>query len=559
MRTKSFSILLVLLILFSGTLFAKDVYVCAGKSGNGTKSSPYGSISNAFDMGVYAGDVIHVAEGIYYGKGASGKWVINVNNLTLVGGYKKDFSERNPWKYQTILLRGMEDGSIAEAKARQHDKKWGLSLKFTKASYNGNAIIDGDGNHANTIIDGFIIDGYTRQTYRKNGDLKTDVGPIGTPLVSFSKPGCKVRNCVILNSGGPGIHLGALGKKDDPNSWSEVSNCIILNTLMQAIDFRVGDMSKNNPDSGYALIENNTLAFIWSHLGEGYGILIGRQTRLTIKNNIIAFATNYGMNNGFGNNKAKLINNCFFNNIGGVYRYFAAKDKITVVQDDPAQLSGKAARKMYYLSNKSTGNFTADPKLNVDPDFFDKFSNQIKSEGGGKVVWDEVNQWRSMMGLPLIGTTGTGKKNYAPIYEHEYMLAFSDDVNAGAKNDPNRVLSYKSTAVTVDKDYAEIDYSNLGKNIGKNVAVATEFNSSYDPSSYYIDGITRDNYVCYRSKDRNNFFYIKNGSEALEVIKECIADGIPAIVSGTVYDIYEKIKMSNKYGFIVDEAEYDED
>jgi hypothetical protein len=57
------------------------------------------------------------------------------------------------------------------------------------------------------------------------------------------------------------------------------------------------------------------------------------------------------------------------------------------------------------------------------------------------VVWDEVNQWRSAMGLPLIGSTGTGAKNFAPIYEHDYMLLFSDAVAVGARKDgPSRLM-----------------------------------------------------------------------------------------------------------------------
>lgn len=201
---KRIFILTILIISFAASYTdAKDVYVCAGKSGNGTKENPYGKISDAMSMGVYANDVIRVAEGIYYGEGGSGKWIIRINNLTLVGGYKKDFSERNPWKYQTILVRGMGEDALAEANKRDHAKKWGLDLTITKASYNGSAMILGEGDHSNTVIDGFIIDGYTRNSYKINGDLNTAIGPITSPLISFNKPGCKVRNCIIMNSGDP--------------------------------------------------------------------------------------------------------------------------------------------------------------------------------------------------------------------------------------------------------------------------------------------------------------------------------------------------------------------
>jgi len=43
------------------SLFSKDVYVSSGKNGNGSKQSPYNDISDAINMGIYAGDVIHVS------------------------------------------------------------------------------------------------------------------------------------------------------------------------------------------------------------------------------------------------------------------------------------------------------------------------------------------------------------------------------------------------------------------------------------------------------------------------------------------------------------------
>ncbi len=538
---------------------AKDVYVSAGKSGDGSKANPYGDLAVALAMGLYSGDVVHVSEGVYYGEGGSGKWIIRTPNVAIVGGYNKTFAERDPFKYKTILVRGMDPDLAAEAKKRGHDAAWGLSLVPTKASYNGMAMISTEGEANNVVIDGFVIDGYTRQTYKSNGDLKIDIGPIGTPLVSFNKPGCKVRNCVIMNSGGPGIQMGASGAKDDPESWNEVSNCIIVNTLMSGIDFRVGLWDPNNaPDKGYALIKNNSIGFVWSHLGEGYGILIGRQTRLTIEGNIIAFCTDYGMNNGFGNDKATLKNNIFFNNMGGVYRYFAAGNSgSTVVVDDPVLLSGKQANKLYYLSDKSAGNAMADPKFKPDPAFFDKFSNQIKSEGGGKVVWDDVNQWRSALGLSLIGSTGTGAKNFAPIYEHAYMFLISDAVSAGAK--AGTYPAYASAAEAAsDKSYAEIKFADMKPYLGKDVRMRVKLGKDVETSGYYVPAASKEAYVCYRSEDRMHFFYFKKGSEALDSAISAIKNGEYIYVSGALVDIAATIKTSGKYGFVVDIVESDD-
>lgn len=298
---------------------------------------------------------------------------------------------------------------------------------------------------------------------------------------------------------------------------------------------------------------------MWTRLGEGYGILIGRQTKLSIEDNIVAFATDYGLNNGFGNDKATLKNNLFFNNMGGVYRYFAKEGSgSTVVVDDPTQLTGKQANKLYYLTSKSEGNITLDPKLKVDPDFFDRFSNQIKSEGGGKVVWDEINQWRSMMGLPLIGSKGTGNVNYAPIYEHDYMFLFSDVTKAGAKVNANFV-TYKSVASTEgNKEYKSIKFAEMKSNYNKDVEVTLKVGEK-NPTSFYVEGITKDTHICFRFKDdAMNFLYVKKGSEALEIIEQSIKDGASVILKGGVYDISAAIKSSNRYALVVYEAEEDE-
>jgi len=63
MNKKLFFCFLLIISALNG-LIAKDVYVSAGKKGDGAINNPYGSIADALDMGMYAGDVIHVTEGV---------------------------------------------------------------------------------------------------------------------------------------------------------------------------------------------------------------------------------------------------------------------------------------------------------------------------------------------------------------------------------------------------------------------------------------------------------------------------------------------------------------
>jgi hypothetical protein len=54
-----------------------------------------------------------------------------------------------------------------------------------------------------------------------------------------------------------------------------------------------------------------------------------------------------------------------------------------VCDDRPPGPAGRATS-YYYVSDKSAGNLTADSKFKPDPVFFEKFSNQIKSEAAAR-------------------------------------------------------------------------------------------------------------------------------------------------------------------------------
>ncbi|OHD09548.1 MAG: hypothetical protein A2Y41_04510 [Spirochaetes bacterium GWB1_36_13] len=561
--------LLVSLFLFlaAGILSAKDIYVSAGaKSGDGNKNAPYNTISDALST-AFAGDVIHVSEGIYYGDGGGGLFLIKINNLTLAGGYNKDFSTRNPFKHKTILMRGVgnKSDSFDECSGRDH-KKW-HSMTPTKASYNGEAIVYGVGDHSNFILDGFFIDGHTRQTYKKNGDLKTDIGPITSPLVSLKSPGVKVRNCVVLNSGGFGIRVAASGKKDDPASMVEISNNIIVNTLMGALELRVGDFDPtNNPNGGLAVIKNNTIAFVWDWLGEGYGLLVGRQTKLTVEKNIFAFANLTAINNGFQNKFLKLVENVFWNNMEGVYKYWSPESKLTLIEDNVNKFGGKLAGKLA-LSKKSEKNVAIDPKFaKIDKDFFEKFSNQIKSTGGGKVEWDSVNQWRSSMGLPLVGSKGTGNKNFAPIYELEDAVLISKESSIkgiGAQID-GPFEAYSSKTESVEKTYQDASFDSMLANSAldqKDISVKVKIEGKGSSGDFWKKDAAPDSkYICFKlgKYPNSSFVYVLKGSEALKTIEEALKLKLEVKISGTAYSIKDTYKK-DRVCIVADSAEMEED
>ncbi len=586
----------ILIILFAICAYAnkaeaKDIFVSAGTAGDGSKNSPYGTVDEAL-RDAYSGDVIHVSAGTYFGAGGSGKFVIAKPNLTLVGGYDKSFSSRQPFKNITRLMRG-EDPS---PKMCRNSKRCAAlvtrqKVPKTKASYNAKSIVQGEHDHSGTILDGFVIDGYTRHMYKSNEDLSLKMGPIGTPGLDFSKPGVKVRNCIIMNIAGPAIQMGALGtkldKKDKSESgtdWNEISNCITVNTLRESLEFRVGNLDKkNSPDKGAALIKNNTLVFNWARSGEDYNLIQGRQTRLTVKDNILGFA-GFGINNGFGNRFGRYIGNVFFNHSSGSYKYWDQKGSgNTLVLDQVTKLTGKKCKKNYACSKKSKNNVIAEPKFKkVDNFFLDKFLNQIASSGGGKVTMDAMNQWRRAHGMNLQGSKGSGVKNYAPIWDPgedwSTIMLFAENLpGKGAQFNGigGKFQTYKSTAVAaVKKNYQEVAWDDIKprQKMTKTIAAkgdagmdieVTLVPGSQDMSSYYLpdsSGVSRDKgWVCYKDKSMGIFIYFKKGSEALDACKQAKNEGAEIILRGTAYDIATKAKAPGKVGIKVDQAEADEE
>jgi len=202
MRTISRRRLSVLvLFLVSGSLSGAEIYVRAGSDGDGSKANPLPCIWKALDK-ARRGDVILVAEGTYNGKGGSGHFVVSIPKLTLVGGYKADFSERNPFKYLSVLER-----------ARDFKGDW------TGLPESG-GFIAGKGDHSGLVVDGFVLNGQSRNMYTPAGDISIKGSYPGVGF-SANSPDVKIRNCIILNTLGDGIYCTWQGKEN------EISNCFI--------------------------------------------------------------------------------------------------------------------------------------------------------------------------------------------------------------------------------------------------------------------------------------------------------------------------------------------
>ena len=83
---------------------AADIYVSleTGKNSNeGTKEAPLKNLWKALDKS-QVGDTIHLAEGIYPGQ-MKRNWFMMEKPVSIIGGYAKDFSERNPLTHKTMI------------------------------------------------------------------------------------------------------------------------------------------------------------------------------------------------------------------------------------------------------------------------------------------------------------------------------------------------------------------------------------------------------------------------------------------------------------------------
>jgi hypothetical protein len=267
----------------------RDWFVKAGSSGgDGTREKPFRDPFQALDKAA-GGDAIHVAGGDYFGKLRSGKWRIQIRNLMLLGGYDGDFAERDPWKNPTRFLLNEEE----KAKGTRE----GTILASEQ---------DSDG----LILDGFIFDGATYNTYTPSGSLDLDNSPLA-PLVSLrgGRAPIEIRNCLFINASSAAISISC--------PFGIFENNIVLNSSNWSLS-----LNANGP--GPWIIRNNTILFACDpsdRAGTGKSspdgtllMLIGRAVT-AVESNIFAFADNYGVRSAITQQNVSFNNNVFAANL----------------------------------------------------------------------------------------------------------------------------------------------------------------------------------------------------------------------------------------------------
>jgi len=345
--------------------------------------------------------------------------------------------------------------------------------------------------------------------------------------------------------------------------------------LLESLNFLIGDRDEQNaPKGGCGIIKNNTIAFNWERLGHDYNIYQGRQTQLTVKDNILAFA-GCGIGNMFDNRFGRYIGNVFFGHTTGSYKYYDPNGtKSILILDDLTQMDGDKCKKQYQCSKQSKSNVSVDPKFKkVDNFFLYKFFNQIASVGGGKVSMDSMNQWRSTLGIPLQGAAGSGVQNYAPIWDpgadFASVLLFSEAAagkGAQLNGIGGKFQEYKSLSVdAASKTYTEVAYEDIKRaqkmvdpiiktgDKGMDIQVKIKIKDQ-DMSGYYLpaaSGVLRDKgWLSYRDETYEIWVYVMKGSPAHEMVLQSKKEGTPILIKGTAYGA-----SKDKVGIKVDAAE----
>ncbi|HYH97345.1 hypothetical protein [Hyalangium sp.] len=371
----------------------RDWFIREGASGgDGSREKPFKDPYQALEK-VEAGDTVHVAEGEYVGKLRVGRWRIDTTTITLLGGYDKEFKSRNPWKHPTRLMTAAD-------------------YKGSRGGYT----IEGAEDHSGAVVDGFVFDKKFNNKYTAEGDLDYSRSD-KTEHIWLARPGCVIRNNVFVNGAEGALRVA---------SGQTVENNIFINHMVKTVNVEPGF------GSAPFVFRNNTAAFAWDiRFGKGLGsngnlLILGTRVRAIVDNNIFEFADNDAIRLNADAKDVELTRNVFSHNL---WSNVQKPDGWVTVDDKTwAQLED-------FGWKKAEGNQKASSGIPVNKTWFDTYLNRTAFVPG-KVTMDDWNQFRELIGQPVIATGGKAGSGLAPAYEWKDAIRLfpkNPKVTAGAR------------------------------------------------------------------------------------------------------------------------------
>ncbi len=418
-------VLLLIAIPFRAT-FGDDYYVSAsrGKGKKATKENPAKDLGNIISK-LKPGDTVHIAGGVYSGRGGCGSNVIRIP-VNIIGGYDDYFSCRDPWgEHRTIF--SADNGS----------KNWSRdpALMINLANYKQK-------NMPEIKIDGIIVDNADRNHYKTTAQLKiirsanpkTKQNPTpdrGGIVVLVSKTGdlagrwkITIQNCIVANTAPA---QGALMVSGYKNSKITIRNNLVINNTGTGISVGTKYAAMDEAAKPQFLIENNTVLFTWKYdeSAQSYtGNSLKSDARIsaTVKNNVFAFADRYGIQNA-GKSNLLLKNNLIAGNVAADYLEFNTQINLNDIEDEAE-----------HIHEDSHGNSKKIPKVSVSKKWATNFAGRVlvdrnASEADIKVQMTVANEIRSIFGIPL--RAGTFKSKSSPVWLNRISL--DDAIGCGIK------------------------------------------------------------------------------------------------------------------------------
>lgn len=381
-------------LVAASDLTAQSWFVRAGaQGGDGTQASPFGDPWQALER-CQAGDAIHVAEGKYFGKLGIGVWEIPFDRVQLLGGYSSDFASRDPWARPTQLLWDKT------SKNQPNTHRLGSKAK-------------------DVVIDGLVIDMRDENNYQDEQQTgRTE--KTGDSAIYLWCPSV-VRNCVIIN---PGEHCVYA------RSGTTIENNLLLNAMVAAVKIVPWEDKK-----AVAKIRNNTILFAWDLKSpgkgnyRGAGISLGQGTNAEITGNFLGHCDNHAIDTAGDLSRTSVTKNYFAMNLFSNL-CVSAEGKNAIVDDQTMELLEEVGLKA------CDGNEVGNDPLPLDPAWLDRYS-QRTAGSPGKVVMDDFNKLRQLLGLNLMGTGARTATGVAPPYPLDKALVLvagrKDSLQAGAR------------------------------------------------------------------------------------------------------------------------------
>ena len=407
------------------TASAADIYVSLSTGANknaGTKEAPLKNLWKALEK-AGVGDVIHVAEGRYPGK-MKCNWFLMEKPVSIIGGYKADFSARDPLAFKTLLQpenennskKGKGLGILTIALPQDKTAPKGFKMKI-----DGLIFDDGFASsyHAEKgKPEGFDTGMWLKGPAKNPADkcVSAERYSIYSATASRGEGDIEIKNCVFVNGSNIGVNI----------NWYkgevEIENCVFVNNRITAAEVTCASAKRDVKFE----FRHNTVLFTWSRLNDladmGYGVRTNTKVESEVEDNIIGLNVMSGLDNTKGNPKDKKIKidgNVFFLNRESDIQMTISPSIAKVRVDGFEDLEGTDG------IESIEGNVDLkDPKVfegRIDPKYLNAFMTMKYSETT-KLDEGKCNALRSVFGLPLQGTIKTQCDMYANRYPWEMAL-----------------------------------------------------------------------------------------------------------------------------------------